>query len=53
MSGSDTEPVPLPEQAAEQMREATERLREKSWMVASMTTPEIVPAQDTDADVDH
>jgi hypothetical protein len=39
MSGSDLEPVvPLPEQADEQMKDATERLREQAWMVAPMTT---------------
>jgi hypothetical protein len=39
MSGSDLEPVvPLPEQADEQMKDATDRLREQAWMVAPMTT---------------
>jgi hypothetical protein len=39
MSGSDTEPVvPLPEQAADQMKDATDRLREQAWMVAPMTS---------------
>ena len=48
MSGSDTEPVvPLPEQADEQMRDATERLREQAWMVAPMTTA--VPDLDVSA----
>jgi hypothetical protein len=38
VSGSADEPVvPLPEQAAEQMREATDRLREQGWMVAPLT----------------
>ena len=36
MSGS--EQVPPAEHAAEQMREATERLREQAWMVAPMTS---------------
>jgi hypothetical protein len=35
MSGSDVEPVA--EQAASQMQEATDRLRDKAWMVAPMT----------------
>ena len=35
MSGSDVEPVA--EEAASQMQEATERLRDKAWMVAPMT----------------
>ena len=39
MSGSETEPVvPLPEQAADQMKDATDRLREQAWMVAPMTS---------------
>ena len=45
MSGSEDEPVvPLPEQAAEQMREATDRLREQGWMVAPITQP-VLPAE--------
>lgn len=45
MSGSDDEPVvPLPEQAAEQMKDATERLREQAWMVAPLTS---MPTQAT------
>jgi hypothetical protein len=44
LSGSEEEPaVELPEQAAEQMRDATDRLREQGWMVAPMTTP-VLPA---------
>lgn len=39
MDGSDQEPlVPLPHEADEQMRAATDRLRHKAWMVAPMTT---------------
>ena len=46
MSGSDDEPVvPLPQHAAEQMRDATERLRDQAWMVAPMTTGHTVPEQ--------
>jgi hypothetical protein len=38
LSGSAAEPTPPPaEQAAEQMRDATERLRDRAWMVAPMT----------------
>jgi hypothetical protein len=36
MSGSDNEPVAA-DQAATQMQTATERLRDKAWMVAPMT----------------
>lgn len=40
VSGSEVEPTPLDaEQAAEQMRDATERLREQGWMVAPVTSP--------------
>jgi len=38
MSGSAVEPSP--QHAAEQMRAATERLRDKAWMVTAVTTPE-------------
>lgn len=50
MSGSDFEPiVPLPEEAAEQMKDATERLREQAWMVAPLTaTPARPTAEDQD-----
>jgi hypothetical protein len=52
MSGSEVEPV-VPEQAAEQMQEATERLRDKAWMVAPMTNGAAVAAsQETTAEVD-
>jgi hypothetical protein len=50
MSGSEVEPV-APEQAASQMQDATERLRDKAWMVAPMTSgitvvvPEETPAE--------
>ena len=36
MSGSEVEPAPA-DQAATQMQQATERLRDKAWMVAPMT----------------
>ena len=36
MSGSEVEPVAA-DQVASQMQEATERLRNKAWMVAPMT----------------
>jgi hypothetical protein len=52
MSGSEVEPV-APEQAAEQMQEATERLRDKAWMVAPMTNGAAVAAsQEIAAEVD-
>ena len=35
MTGSEQEPVAA--EAATQMQEATERLRDKAWMVAPMT----------------
>jgi len=38
MSGSAAEPSP--QHAADQMRAATERLRDKAWMVAPLTTPD-------------
>jgi len=38
MSGSAAEPSA--QHAAEQMRVATERLRDKAWMVTAITTPE-------------
>lgn len=34
MSGSEVASAPGPEQVVEQMREATDRLREQGWMVA-------------------
>ena len=43
-----------PEQAAEQMREATDRLRERSWMVAPLTTPVsdlVIDLTDSEANV--
>jgi len=44
MSGSAEEPAA--ELAAEQMRDATERLRGKGWMVAPLTSsePVVLPA---------
>jgi len=45
MSGSAAEP--LPQHAAEQMRTATERLRDKAWMVSPLTS---APLQATDDD---
>ena len=38
MSGSETEPVTSPDEAAAQMQAATERLRDKAWMMAPMTS---------------
>lgn len=50
MSGSNEEPVvPLPDQAAEQIRDATGRLREQAWMVAPLTS---MPQQPTSVDRD-
>jgi hypothetical protein len=41
VSGSEAEPLLSgPEQAAEQMRGATDRLREQGWMVAPLTSPD-------------
>jgi len=52
VNGSDPEPqVPLPQDAAEQMREATDRLREQAWMVTPMTSP--VPEQPDRIDADR
>lgn len=45
VSGSAEQPaVERPEQAAEQMRDATDRLRERGWMVAPLTSP-VLPAR--------
>lgn len=44
MSGSAVEPSP--QQAAEQMRAATERLRDKAWMVSPMTSLEAATPDD-------
>lgn len=39
MSGSDVEPTPPgPEQVVEQMREATDRVREQAWLLAPLTS---------------
>jgi hypothetical protein len=38
VSGSAAEPSPYA--AADQMRAATERLRDKAWMVAPLTAPD-------------
>jgi len=51
MSGSEVEPAP--HQAAEQMQEATDRLREQAWMVAPMTNgAAVVAAQEISTDVE-
>ena len=52
MSGSETEPATA-DQAATQMQEATERLRDKAWMMAPITNG-VVPAlsRDASAEVD-
>jgi len=47
-TGSDEEPT-APD-AAELMRDATERLRDKAWMVAPMTSP--IPDQPDRIDAD-
>jgi len=60
MSGSEVEPVaanqPPPvvaPEAAAQMQEATERLRDKAWMVAPMTNGAAIAAsQEIIAEVD-
>ena len=55
MSGSEVEPVApdQPPQAAAQMQEATERLRDKAWMVAPMTNGAAIAAsQEIIAEVD-
>ena len=53
MFGSDDEPkVPLPHDADEQMRAATERLRDLAWMVSPLTAAEILPQRDR-LDVDN
>ena len=52
MSGSEVEPAPA-DQAATQMQEATERLRNKAWMVAPMTNGVVQPAlPETPAEVE-
>ena len=39
MAGSEVEPTtPGPDQVVDQMREATDRLREQAWMVAPLTS---------------
>ena len=43
MNGSDHEPV-TPQAAADQMAEATTRLREQAWMIAPLTTAAVDPA---------
>ena len=49
MSGSDHEPSDAPIEAAQQMRAATQRLRDKGWMVSPLTQPVIVePAADAE-----
>ena len=44
MSGSAAEPSP--QHAADQMRAATERLRDKAWMVSPLTKPDPVTPAD-------
>ena len=51
MSGSAVEPsahnaAHHAHQAAEQMRAATERLRDKAWMVTAVTKPETLDSAD-------
>jgi hypothetical protein len=46
MSGSAVEPSP--QHAADQMRAATERLRDKAWMVTPLTSPDLQPAADAE-----
>jgi hypothetical protein len=48
MSGSDHEPTPGSEQVVEQMREATDRLREQAWLLAPLTS--VVSEMDVAAD---
>ena len=48
MSGSEVEPVAA-DQAAAQMQEATERLRNQAWMVAPMTNGAAITAASEDA----
>ena len=47
-AGSDHEPTAEPVVAAQQMREATDRLREQAWMVVPLTSAP-VDAQDSDS----
>lgn len=52
VTGSSHEPLPRPEQVVEQMRDATERLRDQAWIVAPLTTANIElgePAPDLSA----
>lgn len=53
MSGSEVEPAPA-DQAATQMQEATERLRNKAWMVAPLTNGVVssVVSDEASAEVD-
>src|SRR4051812_31168651 len=54
VSGSEGEPMATgPEQALEQMRAATGRLRDQAWMVAPMTASLVLPEQQDAFDVDH
>jgi hypothetical protein len=48
MTGSAAEPSP--EQAAEQMRAATERLRDQGWMVSPLTSTPVQVVEDDPAD---
>jgi hypothetical protein len=45
MTGSEAEPTPSAEQAAEQMRDATERIRD-SWTVVDLTGADVPPQPD-------
>jgi hypothetical protein len=50
VSGSEEEPAVVPEQAADQMHAATERVRK--WMADARRRPRIIPEQQ-DAKVDQ
>ena len=49
-AGSDREPTPEPDEAASQMREATERLRDQGWMLAPPAVPSQLDHFDADSD---
>jgi len=48
MTGSAAEP--LPQHAAEQMRAATERLRDRAWMVSPLTTTPLQVVRDDESE---
>jgi hypothetical protein len=54
MTGSPREPTPAPDEAAAQMREATDKLRDQGWKLAPPNTP-LPPTQpdhlDAESDV--